>query len=917
VKKLSIAGLLLLVCGACTGIGETLSYIPTDDVVTDLPAAVEEVGSGDVVPTDTSPDQVEDILQSDQFSPEVTDVSEPPDLTVETELPPLLDVVEVHDLPDYAGEELEDQVDDPADLPQETAAEIPDVVEVEETVDPIVYVIPCEDHADCNQKGLCLENITGAKLCYPWCETDDDCPDLFLCDLPSDFEDKACFPIQPQSLCMACDDDEDCVPDSFPAEATCVNYGGVGKFCGTECTTDTEIPCPVGYVCNQLAGTDDDPQYRCMPKPGDTCACEPFMEGMASSCYKENFWGKCVGSKTCVDGVYESCTADPPAPEECNGIDDDCDGVVDEDQDELQLTCIINFDAGSCKVRQQCVDGGWVCPDIPFVEICGQEELECFWFSGVEDTDNDEYPDFCDPDDDGDGFDDVDDCEPLDPESFPGAEEFCDGVDNDCNGVSDYSQLGQDFCVSENEWGSCNGKGFCIDGEWVCDPPAPGPDHCPEEGEDCSFVPLSVDVDADQDGTPDFCDMDNDGDGVPDANDNCPDLYNPNQFDLDQDDLGDGCDDDDDNDTVPDAEDCCPYVFDPSQLNSDDDEICDGCDDDDDNDGIKDVADNCQFVVNPGQEDNDEDGDGDLCDKDDDNDSVKDDKDNCPFISNLFQKDSDNDKSGDVCDDDDDNDDKLDDEDNCPLVFNPGQENLDSDEFGNVCDLDIDGDDTDEDGDGSGSAGDNLCTGGETENCDDNCPVDNNPDQADLDGDSIGDACDTDIDGDGDGNSLDNCLYVPNPAQEDMDDDCPPTPFDADPLCGDICDEDIDGDGINEDGDGSGVKGDNFCTGGATENCDDNCPATYNPDQADMDSNGLGNACSNDKDGDGHPDDEDNCPKTSNPGQENTDDDPLGDACDADDDNDGVFDPFDNCPLIPNPGQEDVDDDGKGDACDE
>ena len=45
--------------------------------------------------------------------------------------------------------------------------------------------------------------------------------------------------------------------------------------------------------------------------------------------------------------------------------------------------------------------------------------------------------DACDPDDDGDNFPDDEDCAPLDPNVFPGGQELCDGLDNDCNGHTD------------------------------------------------------------------------------------------------------------------------------------------------------------------------------------------------------------------------------------------------------------------------------------------------------------------------------------------------------------------------------------------------------------------------------------------------------------------------------------------------
>jgi len=55
--------------------------------------------------------------------------------------------------------------------------------------------------------------------------------------------------------------------------------------------------------------------------------------------------------------------------------------------------------------------------------------------------------------------------------------------------------------------------------------------------------------------------------------------------------------------------------------------------------------------------------------------------------------------------------------------------------------------------------------------------------------------------------------------------------------------QDQDFDGILSDGDGSGIIGDNPCTGGDTENCDDNCMTTANPDQTDLDLDGIGDIC--------------------------------------------------------------------------
>jgi len=64
-------------------------------------------------------------------------------------------------------------------------------------------------------------------------------------------------------------------------------------------------------------------------------------------------------------------------------------------------------------------------------------------------------------------------------------------------------------------------------------------------------------------------------------------------------------------------------------------------------------------------------------------------------------------------------------------------------------------------------------------------------------------------------------------------------------------DWDSDADGVFDDGDGSGVVGDDTCEGGETEYCDDNCPNDSNPDQADSDGDGIGDVCETCIDGDG------------------------------------------------------------------
>jgi len=97
--------------------------------------------------------------------------------------------------------------------------------------------------------------------------------------------------------------------------------------------------------------------------------------------------------------------------------------------------------------------------------------------------------------------------------------------------------------------------------------------------------------------------QDIDDDGIEDLNDNCPQLYNPDQGDADSDGVGNGCDN-------------CLLVPNQDQADENANGIGDACEEcpDADYDSVCDWADNCPYVPNPDQIDWDEDGRGDACD---------------------------------------------------------------------------------------------------------------------------------------------------------------------------------------------------------------------------------------------------------------------------------------------------------------
>ena len=239
----------------------------------------------------------------------------------------------------------------------------------------------------------------------------------------------------------------------------------------------------------------------------------------------------------------------PGAPEVCDDMDNDCDGSVDEDLDQMWYADQDGDGHGDPDdVKESCAqpngyvstaddcndEDATVYPDAP--ELCDGIDNNC-------NQSADENPErLLFPDDDGDGYgrsgegvstcdtlpghaERDGDCDDADPTIHPDQKDTCDGVDSDCNGAVDDAP---DTIFAPDLDG--DGQGDTFNALAAC----PG---SPELSADIPWVTTFGDCDdsnpAIAAGTPDLCDgLDNDCDGRIDEG-------IPFYIDLDQDGFGD------------------------------------------------------------------------------------------------------------------------------------------------------------------------------------------------------------------------------------------------------------------------------------------------------------------------------------------------------------------------------------------
>ena len=252
----------------------------------------------------------------------------------------------------HAGDALADTTAAaPVDAVADVASDVPGDTALAQTC-PGAAGCSCASASDCGN-GLCLDTPDGKRCATPCgagCGKDLTCASLAGAGGKSLDVCIAAW----GKLCYPCSATKDCEEPGITG-SLCVDEGTLGSFCGAPCKVADD--CPTGYDCQVAQSPEGPKSLQCVRVPSDgkgfgTCSCTAAAKAgaLATGCYAEQkdlsgkVVGKCPGTRMCGPTGLGACTLVAVKPDVCDGIDNDCNGAIDDN-------------ASGCGSGQNCIAG--------------------------------------------------------------------------------------------------------------------------------------------------------------------------------------------------------------------------------------------------------------------------------------------------------------------------------------------------------------------------------------------------------------------------------------------------------------------------------------------------------------------------------------------------------------------------------